>query len=73
MPVCVTVVGRPTHCLIECGECAGTVAEFFARVSEFAADQRARISELDVNPLICAGERIIAVDALIAKRKDDST
>ena len=49
------------------------LADVIARVSEFAADQRAHISELDVNPLICAGERIIAVDALIAKRKDDST
>jgi acyl-CoA synthetase (NDP forming) len=44
------------------------LADVIARVSEFAADQRARISELDVNPLICAGSRIIAVDALIAKR-----
>jgi len=45
------------------------LAEVIARVSEFAADQRGRISELDVNPLICAGERVIAVDALIAKRE----
>ena len=45
------------------------LADIIARVSEFASDQRERISELDVNPLICAGERIIAVDALIAKGK----
>ncbi|CAM5787078.1 acetate--CoA ligase family protein [Ottowia pentelensis] len=43
------------------------LAEVIARISEFASDQRDRIAELDVNPLICAGERIIAVDALIAK------
>ena len=47
------------------------LADVIARVSEFAADQQGRIAELDVNPLICAGERIIAVDALIAKSKDD--
>jgi hypothetical protein len=47
------------------------LAEIIARVSELAADQQGRMAELDVNPLICAGERIIAVDALIAKRKDD--
>jgi acyl-CoA synthetase (NDP forming) len=44
------------------------LADIVARISELAADQRARVSELDVNPLICAGERIIAVDALIAKQ-----
>jgi acetyl-CoA synthetase len=38
-----------------------------SRNLEFADDQRGRIAELDVNPLICAGERIIAVDALIAR------
>ena len=43
------------------------LAEVVARISEFADDQRGRMAELDVNPLICAGERIIAVDALIAK------
>ena len=36
------------------------MAEVIARISEFASDQRDRIAELDVNPLICAGERIIA-------------
>ena len=37
------------------------------RVSELAADQRDRIAEIDVNPLICAGERILAVDGLIVR------
>jgi hypothetical protein len=45
------------------------LAEIVARVSELVADQRERIAELDVNPLICAGARIVAVDALIAKRR----
>jgi len=39
-----------------------------ARLSEFAADQQERIAELDVNPLICSGGRITAVDALIVRR-----
>ncbi|MBI3373072.1 MAG: acetate--CoA ligase family protein [Betaproteobacteria bacterium] len=45
------------------------LAEVIARLSEFAADQRERIAEFDVNPLICAGSRIVAVDALIVKRR----
>lgn len=49
----------------------GQLAEVVCRVSEFAADQAGRIVELDVNPLICAGERIVAVDALIALRPLD--
>jgi len=44
------------------------LAEVICRLSELAADQRERIAELDVNPLICAGGRIVAVDALIARR-----
>lgn len=45
------------------------LADVIVRVSEFAADQRERVAELDLNPLICAGERIVAVDALIARTK----
>ena len=45
------------------------LAEVIARVSEFAADQRARIAELDINPLICTSDRIIAVDALMQKKE----
>jgi acetyl-CoA synthetase len=35
------------------------------RVSELAADHADRIAEIDVNPVICAGARLVAVDALI--------
>lgn len=45
------------------------LAEVTARLSEFAADQAGIIDELDVNPLICAGTRIVAVDALIVKKE----
>jgi acyl-CoA synthetase (NDP forming) len=41
------------------------LADIVSRVSRFAADHRDGIAELDINPLICAGDRIIAVDALI--------
>jgi acetate---CoA ligase (ADP-forming) len=43
------------------------LAEVICRISELAADQRDCIAELDVNPLICSGGRIVAVDALIVK------
>ncbi|MCB4820271.1 acetate--CoA ligase family protein [Roseicella aerolata] len=44
------------------------LAAVIRRVSELAADQADRIEEIDVNPLICAGPRITAVDALIVRR-----
>jgi acetate---CoA ligase (ADP-forming) len=44
------------------------LAQVICRLSEFAADQRERIRELDVNPLICSGTRITAVDALIVRK-----
>jgi len=43
------------------------LADVIVRLSEFADDQRERVAELDVNPLICAGKRVIAVDALIVR------
>lgn len=43
------------------------LADIICRVSEFAADQRDHIVELDINPLICAGDKIVAVDALIVR------
>jgi acyl-CoA synthetase (NDP forming) len=44
------------------------LAQVICRLSEFAADQADRLAELDVNPLICSADRIVAVDALIALR-----
>ncbi|MGE0874572.1 MAG: acetate--CoA ligase family protein [Burkholderiales bacterium] len=44
---------------------AGTIA----RISEFAADCAELIEEADVNPLRCCASRILAVDALITKRR----
>lgn len=43
------------------------LCEVICRVSEFIADQQDRIAELDINPLICAGSSITAVDALIVR------
>ena len=45
------------------------LAETIAAVSRFAADHRDAIVELDVNPLIGTGTSVVAVDALIVKRK----
>lgn len=41
------------------------LAEVIARFSEFLADHAWAIREVDVNPIICRAERIVAVDALI--------
>lgn len=41
------------------------LAETIARLSEFIADTADLVSEFDVNPLICAGSDIVAVDGLI--------
>jgi len=43
------------------------LAEIVVRLSECIADQRDRIAELDVNPLIVAGREAVAVDALIVR------
>jgi acyl-CoA synthetase (NDP forming) len=43
------------------------LADLLVRVSEFAADQRGLIAELDINPVICAGPTLTAVDALIVR------
>jgi acetyl-CoA synthetase len=44
------------------------LAETIARVSEFAADFAGEIEELDVNPVLCSPERVLAVDALVTKK-----
>jgi acyl-CoA synthetase (NDP forming) len=44
------------------------LADVITRISEFADDQRELIAELDINPLICSGGRITAVDALMVRK-----
>lgn len=44
------------------------LADVIVALSEFAADHADRIEEMDVNPLICSGDRIAAVDALIVRK-----
>ncbi len=43
------------------------LADIIVRLSEFANDQQQIISELDVNPIICSADGLIAVDALIVR------
>lgn len=40
------------------------LAEAIARISELASDQRERLAELDVNPILASAQRVVAVDAL---------
>jgi acetate---CoA ligase (ADP-forming) len=44
------------------------LADILVRLSEFAADQESNIFEMDINPIICAGNELVAVDALIVRR-----
>jgi succinyl-CoA synthetase beta subunit len=44
------------------------LADIIARLSEFAADQQRNVLEVDINPIICAGDEMTAVDALIVRR-----
>lgn len=44
------------------------LAAAVARISELLADFPDVIAELDINPVICRGDRIVAVDGLIVKR-----
>ncbi|QGZ93690.1 acetate--CoA ligase family protein [Terricaulis silvestris] len=43
------------------------LADIIVRVSQLAVDLADQIAEIDVNPIIGAGERLIAVDALIVR------
>jgi acetate---CoA ligase (ADP-forming) len=45
------------------------LCDIVCRASEFIADQSDRVAEFDLNPLICVGREITAVDALIARRE----
>jgi acetyl-CoA synthetase len=43
------------------------LADVIVRLSEFAADQHDIIDAVDINPIICAGDEMLAVDALIVR------
>jgi acyl-CoA synthetase (NDP forming) len=43
------------------------LSEVLCRLSEFIADHADQVAEVDINPLICAGDRILAVDALVVR------
>ena len=43
----------------------GDLAEVVSRISHFCADHHGLIEEFDVNPLVCSGSQVLAVDALI--------
>jgi acyl-CoA synthetase (NDP forming) len=47
------------------------LCEVIAAVSQFLSDHAKVVLELDVNPLICSPERIVAVDALIKLGKTE--
>jgi acetyl-CoA synthetase len=47
----------------------GKLAKVISDVSRFSADHRDTVAEMDVNPLICSGGRITAVDALIVPQQ----
>jgi acyl-CoA synthetase (NDP forming) len=49
------------------------LADILVRVSELAADQRDLIAELDINPIICSGSTLMAVDALIVRARPQET
>jgi acetate---CoA ligase (ADP-forming) len=44
------------------------LASVICSVAAFATDHRDTVAELDVNPLICTGDSITAVDALIVPK-----
>jgi acetyl-CoA synthetase len=43
----------------------GRLSQVISDVSRFVSDHRETVAELDVNPLICSGGTILAVDGLI--------
>jgi acyl-CoA synthetase (NDP forming) len=45
------------------------IADAVARISELIADFAHAVDEIDVNPLMCGPDRVVAVDALVTKSK----
>ena len=44
------------------------LADIIVRLSEFVSVQQGVVAEVDVNPIICGGRTMLAVDALIVRR-----
>ena len=51
----------------------GRLAQIIVAVSELAADHADTIAEIDVNPVLCSANQVIAVDALIVRRPEHDT
>lgn len=48
------------------------LSEIVAAASRFLSEQQSWVAELDINPLICHGSRITAVDALIIPQRPEA-
>jgi len=49
------------------------LCDTIVRLSELAADQAGLVAEFDINPLICTGARIVAVDGLVVLAGEATT
>lgn len=49
------------------------LARILCQLSEFAVDHAERIAEIDINPLICSGDKLVAVDALVVRKERHRT
>mgnify|MGYP000998876656 FL=1 len=48
------------------------LADLVVRMGEVISDLSGRIAEIDLNPVICRGERMLAVDAMVAQSSKGS-
>lgn len=47
------------------------LADVVSRISLLIHEERERIAEIDVNPVICSASRVVAVDALVVRQTGD--
>ena len=47
------------------------LADIVSRISLLIHEERGRIAEIDVNPVICSASRVVAVDALVVRQTGD--